>query len=248
MNPLGKMFLIFLIALVLTPFTGSNFLFPHDFADASFTLALAEQKPPLTFSRTQIENLLNENNHSPANWPRELLIRQIYTESGANVHALGGAGEIGLMQIKPNVIDTLRNAKLLEKNLSSEDLWDPGTNLLVGTTYLFWIEKNIPPLGSREKFLRANRDEQIDFVLAAYNQGYGRVERQGITPLAKEYIQRVRTTTKVPQSENLGIEPEPEPIPTDPAPNEPSPVTVSSNHLLASLGLLDQAFAKNWPQ
>jgi len=162
------------------------------------------RRPSRILPRREIERLIDQHSQFvPAGYPRELLIRQIFTETNrGDAHAYGSAGEIGLMQIKPSVLADLQRANMLpRRGITAEDLFDPAVNIQVGTSYIGWIWRYVRPMGKRENFTQATPDEQIDFVLGAYNQGIGRIERKGITPLAAEYIRRVRQTTRLPPLE-----------------------------------------------
>lgn len=57
-----------------------------------------------------------------------LAVALAYRESGFNPEAVGGAGEIGLMQVKPSTAEML--------GFSADDLKDPAKNIDIGLTYL----------------------------------------------------------------------------------------------------------------
>jgi soluble lytic murein transglycosylase-like protein len=66
----------------------------------------------------------------PAGLPLELVDAVIKRESGYNPKARGAAGEIGLMQIKPETARGVMGGKI------SGSLYDPRVNLTAGTRYL----------------------------------------------------------------------------------------------------------------
>lgn len=81
------------------------------------------------------------------------LIRQ---ESGFNKKAVSRVGARGLMQLMPNT------AKQFKKNLKISHLYDPSTNLKIGTKYL--------------QGLMQRYDNNLVLSLAAYNAGESRVD------------------------------------------------------------------------
>lgn len=85
-----------------------------------------------------------------------LVLSLIRQESAFNVHAHSSAGARGLMQVMPA---TARSIAKVRK----ERLWDPSTNVEVGTKYL------------RHRLERYNGD--VELTLAAYNAGFSRVDR-----------------------------------------------------------------------
>ena len=66
------------------------------------------------------------------NIPSRLVFAIVQVESGGNPRAVGRAGEIGLMQIKP------ATAKMMGYDGSDEGLFHPETNIFFGTSYLAW--------------------------------------------------------------------------------------------------------------
>lgn len=84
----------------------------------------------------------------------------IQTESSFNPDQIGGVGEIGLMQIRPETGEWM--AKIAGIKWSgNETLEDPMMNIKIGCAYLTWL---------REKF-----DSHARLYLAAYNMGQGNV-------------------------------------------------------------------------
>ncbi len=82
------------------------------------------------------------------------LIRQ---ESGFNEQARSPAGARGLMQIMP------RTGRYMKKGLRTKDLYDPKTNIKLGSKYL--------------KYLLRKYKGNLMFTLAAYNAGEGNVRK-----------------------------------------------------------------------
>ena len=90
----------------------------------------------------------------------------VWVESNFNANAVGAAGEIGLMQIKPSTA-----------RLPREALFDIVTNVCAGSSYLTDMYRQFG---------------DIRTALAAYNAGPGRVVElmaQGHTP--QRYARRV---------------------------------------------------------
>ena len=86
----------------------------------------------------------------------------IRAESAGNPSAVSRSGARGLMQLMPPTAK-----EMAEKNdvryRGPDDLFDPNTNVRLGTLYLAWLRKYF-------------RDDRWLYV-AAYNAGPGRVER-----------------------------------------------------------------------
>jgi len=89
-----------------------------------------------------------------------LLAAQAYQESAFDPTAVSWMGAMGLMQLMPS---TARRV-----GVSELDVFDPECNLR-GAVRL------IRSLDSHYSFI-ANRDERINFILAAYNAGAGHVD------------------------------------------------------------------------
>lgn len=121
----------------------------------------------------------------------ELVQAVIAAESGYNRQAVSPKGAVGLMQIMPATGERYgvvgdksiaANGKLNKGARStSEKLFDPKTNLGVGTRYLRDLMRMFPG--------------RLDLVLAAYNAGEGAVQRNGnqIPPYreTQNYVQTV---------------------------------------------------------
>lgn len=89
------------------------------------------------------------------------LISIIETESHFNPRVLGGAGEIGLMQILPPTAEWI-SAKAGLKWKGKDTLKDPVSNIRIGAAYL--------------AFLRDRFDMHARLYIAAYNMGQGNVD------------------------------------------------------------------------
>jgi hypothetical protein len=120
----------------------------------------------------------------------ELVQAVIAAESGYNRQAVSPKGAVGLMQIMPATGERygvvgdkpVTNGKPVKGARSTSDkLFDPKTNLAVGTRYLRDLMRLFP--------------ERLDLVLAAYNAGEGAVQRNGnqIPPYreTQNYVQTV---------------------------------------------------------
>jgi len=95
----------------------------------------------------------------------DLAFRMVKLESDFNDHAISSTGAIGLLQVMPST------ARLLDRNVTKDSLYDRATNLHLGLKYL------------REllKLYRGN----IHLALLAYNRGEDAVSRDlrmGINP------------------------------------------------------------------
>ena len=99
--------------------------------------------------------------------PLSLVKAVVWRESDFEMRALGAAGERGLMQVTPGAAGDWARAHRI-KSFRETDLFDPRTNLAVGTWYLArairrWAEEG------------ADRPEV--FGLAEYNAGISRARR-----------------------------------------------------------------------
>ena len=113
----------------------------------------------------------------------ELLQALIVTESGFDDQALSPKGAMGLMQIMPAT--AARYGVAGDKNSRLErKLFDPGTNIKVGSRYLRDLLNLFPG--------------QIELALAAYNAGEGAVQRAGNKiPNYKETQNYVKTVMQL---------------------------------------------------
>lgn len=93
----------------------------------------------------------------------------IQHESRFNSRAIGGHGEIGLMQIKPKTARWISRKTGLQYT-SSKMLFDPHINIEIGVRYLAWLDKGF---------------DDIRHTISAYNMGPNNVRRilgRGIVP------------------------------------------------------------------
>lgn len=99
-----------------------------------------------------------------------LILAVIKTESSFNFNAIGGAGEIGLMQIKPKTAEWICNKKNI-KWMGKKALKDPEYNILVGAHYL--------------KYLMQTLNSQSMKYINAYNMGPASLKRTPSAELKK---------------------------------------------------------------
>lgn len=81
-----------------------------------------------------------------------ILLAIIAQESSTNPRAVGRRGEIGLMQLKPSTARWVA-ARERWKQPKKADLFDPVTNIRLGTAYLAYLNHRFP--GHRRGFLQA---------------------------------------------------------------------------------------------
>jgi len=106
----------------------------------------------------------------------------VIEESGMNYRARGKAGEIGLMQVRPIVLEDYE--RVTGRTVAPQQLLDPEINLEVGCWYL-----------ARMLRLFHDQREPVYFALAAYNAGATNVERwMGNTKnlSGEEFLKRIR--------------------------------------------------------
>jgi len=90
------------------------------------------------------------------------LLAIVKTESQFNPFAIGSAGEIGLMQIKPDTAEWICHKKKIEWR-GAEALKDPAYNVLVGAVYFHYLKKSLRAKGSH--------------YINAYNMGINNLQR-----------------------------------------------------------------------
>jgi|GEM_PF-1908243 len=95
------------------------------------------------------------------------ILAVIKTESNFNFNAIGSAGEIGLMQIKPDTAKWICNIKNIEWQ-GAQALKNPEYNILVGASYFNFLKKNL-------------KSQSMKYV-TAYNMGLTSMKR---TPTAE---------------------------------------------------------------
>ncbi len=106
-----------------------------------------------------------------------LVLAVIQTESSFNPVMIGGVGEIGLMQIRPETAEWLAKKKGF-RWAGKDSLRDPVTNIKIGCAYIEWL---------RERF-----DSHAGLYLAAYNMGPTNVRNLlGDKKWPKEYASRI---------------------------------------------------------
>jgi hypothetical protein len=93
----------------------------------------------------------------------------IHVESRGKRYAVGGAGEVGLMQIMPATGEWIGQA-------SAAQLRDPGTNLRVGTKYL--------------RYCINQKGGNVPAGIAAYNYGPQRITVEGNQVIGPEFVIR----------------------------------------------------------
>lgn len=103
----------------------------------------------------------------------------IHTESGFDPEAVSKVGAIGLMQIMPETGDWIAG-KLGKENFTSNDLYDPQTNIEMGCWYLDFLEE---------------RFDSLPVMMAAYNAGHNKVKEWLGDP---QYSQDGKTLTSIP--------------------------------------------------
>lgn len=102
--------------------------------------------------------------------PADLADAVAFVESSYNPNAVGGVGEVGLMQIRPET------ASMLGYRGSSAGLFEPQTNVEFSVTYLAGA------------WQRANGD--LCRTLMKYRAGHG---EERMTPLSADYCRRARS-------------------------------------------------------
>lgn len=90
------------------------------------------------------------------------LVAVISGESSFHPRAVGGVGEIGLMQIRESTARWISELKGISYQ-SEKDLYDPVKNIEIGSAYLAYL---------RDLF-----DNHAQLYLAAYNMGQGRTAK-----------------------------------------------------------------------
>lgn len=106
-----------------------------------------------------------------------MLLALIKTESGFNPKAVGGVGEIGLMQIRPETAKWIAKSNGLHWR-GKEALKDPHYNIRIGVEYL--------------KHLRNNFGQDGKGYISAYNMGTRKVRQ-----LYKKKVQPYVYSTKI---------------------------------------------------
>jgi len=101
--------------------------------------------------------------------PYDYVRRQVDTESGGDPNAVGGIGEIGLMQISPMLATDLIAAGIIS---ISKDLYDPAKNLNAGCWKLSHLLA-----GMKTQAPELSADDAYRLALVSYNGGPGYVKQ-----------------------------------------------------------------------
>lgn len=91
-------------------------------------------------------------------WDWRMLAAVIYQESRFSINSFSSRGAAGLMQVMPSTAE----------HYEVSDLLDPEQNIMAGTSHLARLQRMFRNSG-------ISQEEQIKFVLAAYNAGEGRI-------------------------------------------------------------------------
>lgn len=114
------------------------------------------------FTRT-LMNLSRNHAYDPI-----FILAVIKTESKFDPNTIGSAGEIGLMQIKPDTAEWICNKKKI-KWKGSQALKDPEYNILVGAYYFKYLKKTL-------------KSQSMQYI-NAYNMGLARMKRMPTSDL-----------------------------------------------------------------
>lgn len=111
----------------------------------------------------------------------------IYEESKFDPDVVSSRDAIGLMQILPDTANFIAKDLGYER-LLRDDLFVPNNNIRFGTYYF--------------KFLLDRYNGNLDLALAAYNAGFGAVDKAGgninnLPEETREFVSRVKKTKKV---------------------------------------------------
>ena len=97
------------------------------------------------------------------NLPEDVIYATIKVESSFDPDAISRAGARGLMQMMPSTFEWLTSDEHLGEHLTPNMLFDPETNIKIGTAYI--------------KYLSGRFNDSPQLILAAYNGGEGNVAR-----------------------------------------------------------------------
>ena len=113
-----------------------------------------------------------ENKYDPV-----FILAIIKTESQFKPHAIGAAGEIGLMQIKPDTAQWICEKKGL-KWRGAQSLKDPHYNIEVGALYFKYLKKSL-------------KSQAVSYIVA-YNMGINKLSRVPASEVKKNvYFSKV---------------------------------------------------------
>lgn len=97
---------------------------------------------------------------STCQWDWRLLAAQAYQESAFDPQAVSYMGAMGLMQLMPSTA--------VDVGVRGEEVFDATANVRGAATLISRLDRHYASI--------ANRDERINFILAAYNAGPGHVD------------------------------------------------------------------------
>lgn len=92
-------------------------------------------------------------------WDREMLTALVWQESKFHIEVKSRKGAVGIMQLMPNTVN----------HYEIDDYLDPDVNLAMAVKYIDRLQKMF-------KDYAANQEELMNFTLAAYNAGEGRIK------------------------------------------------------------------------
>ncbi len=93
-------------------------------------------------------------------WDWRLLAAVIYQESRFSMGAVSSRGATGLMQVLPSTA----------RHYGIDDVFNPDNNIHAGVSHLKYLQKIFVSMGM-------SQEEIINFTLAAYNAGEGRIQQ-----------------------------------------------------------------------
>ena len=137
--------------------------------NASSVTSVGSENASGTMGKTAIDNFIAQASDAYG-VPGNLIKGVVQQESGMNVHAVSGAGAMGLMQLMPGTAQAM----------GVSNPFDPQQNVMGGTKYLSQL------------LTRFGGDQAL--ALAAYNAGPAAVEKYGgIPPYAQtqDYVHKV---------------------------------------------------------
>ena len=146
-----------LIAMFAVFITGGNIIFGH------MTVAEIYEEPEYEYLSPYAEISHYDHHFREAadtlDYDWTLIAAIAYTESRFDSTAVSGAGARGVMQMMPR---TMRGMEIPDSMHM-----DTRTNIMAATTLLASLERHY-------RYIK-DRNERLNFVLAAYNAGYGHI-------------------------------------------------------------------------
>ncbi|HPV87978.1 MAG TPA: transglycosylase SLT domain-containing protein [Bacteroidales bacterium] len=113
---------------------------------------------PASADRCPYDSLLQSASKT-LGWDWKILRAVMYQESKYRMNARSGSNAFGLMQIKRSTA----------KDMKIRDLFDPGENIKGAVKYFAYLRRNMG-------LAHLSEEEEINFVLAAYNAGMTRIQ------------------------------------------------------------------------